>query len=340
MGQNYIYLEITEECNNTCRYCNDFRMSASGGEQRYNGESLSRGEIVGLMKKIQADIPLKNVAISGGEPTLRIDFPLILNDLVDLGLSPVVMTNGVGLTEELLGKLPRGVVFEVTLLGRNSQMHNFLAGRDVFDDIIRNVSVIEKYGSKLVVAFVATRANALEIYRVVELGLALGADSFVYRNVNSCSGKRQHISELAPSADMLRESLHLFQEAVSDFCVEAACPLSIPPCVVDVGSFPSIEFSWCPRSGGEARYSVDRTGLLKPCNHSSFVLGDLKREGFAEIVSCDSSRSFRQTIPAECTGCSHLPEESCRAGCMGASSAFDSSWNRTGSLCALSKSAT
>ncbi len=337
MDQEYICLEITEECNNACQHCYNFWRGPFKRQEVCDGESLSREGIRNLIKKIQTDIPLKYAAVTGGEPTLRADFPGIVCDLVDLGVSPAVITNGAMLTESLLSKLPRDIVFEITLLGHNALLHDTLAGNKVFDDVIYNASRIEKHGSQLVVAFVATKFNALDVFRVVELGIALGADAFMYNRVNVSYSTRKWIDKLVPSPRVLSESLGSLQHAVNKYGVDAVCSVPVPPCLVDIEQFPSLDFGWCPRGGSDAYYTVDRVGHLRPCNHASKILGDLRTHGFAEIISSDVCKSFWEVMPSECADCTHPLKEECHGGCTAASYEFHGSQDYIDPFCTLTK---
>src|ERR1017187_8151033 len=75
-----------------------------------------------------------------------------------------------------------------------------------------------------------------------------------------------------------------------------------------------LHFGWCPRGGSHAYYTVSYNGLLRPCNHSSAILGDLRTEGFAEIVARESTRAYWSPIPAECRQCPESLRDSCRGG--------------------------
>jgi radical SAM protein with 4Fe4S-binding SPASM domain len=92
----------------------------------------------------------------------------------------------------------------------------------------------------------------------------------------------------------------------------------IPPCVIDPADFTHLHFGWCPRGRRGAYYTVGCTGLLRPCNHSSRVLGDLRRHSFAEIVSQPRTREFWRPVPPECLECDHPLKGSCLGGCPAA----------------------
>ena len=335
MDQQYICLELTPDCNNSCRHCYNFWRKPGTGGQDLKEKSLPRDEIKRLIKKVKADIPLKYVALSGGEPLLRTDLPQIIADIIDDGLQPVVITNGVLLNDSLLRKLPGGVNFEITLLGHTAELHDRLAGNKAFDQVIHHAARLNKYNSVFIAVFVATRMNLLDVQRTAELAIALGARAIMYNRFNLSASAKPYLEQLLPTADLLQESLGLLHEVVKKYGVQAVCSVPIPPCVVDIAQYPLINFGWCPRGGSNAYYTIGHTGFLRPCNHSSLVLGDLRSEGFAEIISRPKSKSFWEITPTECNECSHPLKDKCRGGCTASAAEFYGSQNRRDPICEI-----
>ena len=318
----YLCLELTRACNNACRHCYNFwrngpRTSAGDGRPL-----LSRDEIRQLLLRARRETHLEYVGITGGEPTLRPDFAGIVGDIADCGLTPIVVTNGTRLTASLLRLLPDGVNYEVTLFSYREAVHNRLAGRAVFTDVLRNIARIRQHGSFLTVVFVATRENALDVFKTVELGIGVGANGVMYNRVNLGSSSRRFARSLVPEAATLRESLGQLQEVVRKHGVQSACTIPIPPCVVDPREFPSLHFGWCPRGGARSYYTVGSTGLLRPCNHSSRVIGDLRTSSFSELLSKGRALPLWRSVPDVCRTCSHPLARKCRGGCPSAADEY------------------
>ncbi|MFB3897270.1 MAG: radical SAM/SPASM domain-containing protein [bacterium] len=335
LHQRYISIEVTGKCNNACRHCYNFWGNNNQARSSKRNNILSREDISFLIKKVKEDIPLQYVAISGGEPLLRRDLPEILGDIIDMGLQPVVITNGALLSEVLLKRLPRDLYFEITLFANNAALHNRLAGNEVFNQIVWNMARVNRYGSHLTLAFVATKLNALEVQRTVELGIALGAIAVMYNRINLSNRMKQYVPELVPSANMLKNSLTLLQETVRKYQVQSVCSVPIPPCIVDVLQFPNIDFGWCPRGGKNAYYTIGYDGLLRPCNHASFILGDLRQHGFAELITNQKCKTFWKTIPELCKTCKHPLKNQCKGGCTAAAYEFYGTQDRIDPICEL-----
>lgn len=337
LPQQYVCVELTEECNNACRHCYNYWRQNGRITVDRKRKILSATEVSRLVRRVKADTTLKYVALSGGEPLLREDLPEIVASITNMGLQPVIITNGVLLTESLLKRLPSGVNFEITLMGDTASLHNALAGRNVFDTVVHNMANIEKHGSYLTLMFVATKLNALAVYRTVELGVALGAVAVMYNRVNLGHGTREYAAELVPPAEMLSQSLGLLQKALRKYPLPSVCSVPIPPCVVDTSAYPDIQFGWCPQGSGNAYYTISCDGFLRPCNHSSRILGDLRKAGFADIVSSEKCKSFWREVPAECNNCNHVLKDRCLGGCRAASEEFYGSQDQMDPFCEFSK---
>jgi MoaA/NifB/PqqE/SkfB family radical SAM enzyme len=340
LSQRCIVIELTGSCNNACKHCYNFWRGEGHAPPRTANASLSGKDILALVKRVKEETALESVALSGGEPLLHPDFPLILGGILDMGLQPVVITNGVLLTDSLLERLPKEIHYEITLLGHNAAMHNKLAGNDVFDTVIHNMASVDRHGSYLTLAFVATKLNALDIHHTVELGLALGAIAVMYNRVNLSRKMQTYAYEYVPPAAMLQESLGLLQDTVKKYGLQAACSVPIPPCVVDISQYPDIQFGFCPRGDENAYYTIGCDGLLRPCNHSSLVLGDLRLQGFAEILAGKKCTSFWNKIPTVCKNCTNALKERCRGGCTAAAKEFYGSQYRIDPFCEFAQNQT
>jgi radical SAM protein with 4Fe4S-binding SPASM domain len=333
LPQTVICVELTERCNNACRHCYNYWRSDGRMKKKASVEQLSRSEIRYLIKKVKRDIPLKYVALTGGEPCLRADLPEIVADLTDEGISSVIITNGVLVNRSVLKRLPQGIHFEITLLGHKAEIHNRLAGRAVFERIVRNVIQIEKLGHHTTIGFVAVKANALDAFQVAELAIVLGANTIMYNRINLSRGSLPYANDLVPTRSMFRDSLGQISDASSKYGITAVCSVPIPPCVVDPRDFPKLHFGWCPRGGAKSYYTISSTGLLRPCNHSSLVLGDLRSHTFAELLATARNKAFWKAIPSACIECQHPLKKKCRGGCTAASAEFYGTQQRMDPLC-------
>src|SRR4030065_590480 len=95
---NDLYLlaiNLTQRCNLACAHC---YMDAQTLQHGAPGE-LTTGEVRTLLDQVAGRSPETMVVLTGGEPLLRHDLETLVAHGVALGLSMVVGSNGVMLTE-------------------------------------------------------------------------------------------------------------------------------------------------------------------------------------------------------------------------------------------------
>lgn len=325
-GFKQVVVEVTEACNHACLHCYNYwrpnRVSPIVSGPVHPGspcrKPLSREEIVRLVRRIRRHEPIDSVGISGGEPLLRPDLAGIITDLTLEGLGVVTITNGSLLTESRLQHVPEGSYFEVTLFSTNRECHNFLAGRDCFDVVVANLDRLPRHKCHFVLAIVLTRLNVCDVMQTIELGIALGTRAVMLNRVNLGRQALAIAHDLVPSPAELREALQQADRAAEKYGVGVAVSVPVPPCVVDPRDYPHLHFGWCPRGSDDAYYTIGCTGLLRPCNHSSLILGDLRKRSFTSIVKSAKARAFWAPVPQQCATCTHPLKDSCAGGCRAA----------------------
>lgn len=314
----YLVVEVTEACPHACVHCYNFWREDRAPV--LSPETLRRKEILKLVRKIRGDAPLRVVALSGGEPLLRPDIAGICTDLMNDGLSVAVITSGVLLTPERAARFPAGTTFEITLFGADAALHDRIVGRaGAFGRVLQGAASALERGHKVVVSVVLNRLNAGHTRDALELGIALGADAFLLNRMNYSRLTLPQAAQLGPTIEQLKGALDAAEAVAVEYEAAISVSVPIPPCVVDLAPYSHLHFGWCPRGGAQAYYTVSHTGLLRPCNHSSLVLGDLREKSFEELVNGRKAAAFWAPVPDECQACTHPLRDVCRGGCPAAS---------------------
>lgn len=313
-------LELTRGCNNRCLHCYNAWLSPELHYPSFEQGEMSIDEIKWTIRKLLQDIPAKTVALSGGEPTLRPDFPEIVHFINSLGLSAQIITNGTNLTEELVESTVRGNAFQISVLSHQRNVHDLLTGNNgAWDAMIDGMSNVHLAGGHLIAVFVATRQNYRDLGPTVHLAMMLGANSFLYNRINVGAANARHSEALFLTPEMVEENL----QTLNDIAAETGFPIStgvvIEPCMVEIKRYPHIRFNWCSLAGENSTLIVDPTGNFRICEHSSTILGNIKRDPICDIYEHHAYvENFRTVWPAECLNCSHPLKESCRGGCKAA----------------------
>jgi len=314
----YLVVEVTEACPHACVHCYNFWREDRAPV--LSPETLSRKDIVKLVRKIRKDAPLRVVALSGGEPLLRPDLGGICTDLVNDGLSVAVITSGVLLTPARARQFPAGTTFEITLFGADAELHDRIVGRaGAFERVLQGAACALEHGHQLVASVVLNRLNADHTRDALELGIALGADAFLLNRMNYSKFTLPQAGQLGPTVEQLKGALDAAEAVAVEYGASISVSVPIPPCVIDLAPYSHLHFGWCPRGGSQAYYTLSHNGLLRPCNHSSLVLGDLRKQSFEELVDGHTAAAFWAPVPSECGACEHPLRDVCRGGCPAAS---------------------
>ena len=314
----YLVVELTEACPHACVHCYNYWREDRAPV--LSPDTLSRKQILTLVRTVRRDAPIKVVALSGGEPLLRTDVAGICSDLVNDGLSVAVITSGALLTPERAAKFPIDTTFEMTLFGADAALHDRIVGRaGAFDRVLNGAVSARERGCSLVVSVVLNRLNAGHTRDAFELGIALGADAFLFNRMNFSRLTLPQASQLGPTVDQLKQALDAAETIAVDYGASISVSVPIPACVLDLTPYSHLHFGWCPRGSAQAYYTVSHNGMLRPCNHSSVVLGDLRQQRFAALVNGRKAANFWTPVPAECKTCEHPLRDVCRGGCPAAS---------------------
>ncbi len=322
-----LIFEVTPRCNHACLHCyNDWHGSRPHAPA---SPELDTPRTLALLAKALDETDCPHVTLSGGEPLLRPDLGEIAAFLQDRGVGVTVISNGRLLTEAAAAALlDRGVaLFELPLLSSRRELHDHLsASPGAWEAVLSAMANVRLLHGQFIAAFVATRLNIDDLHATIRLAFAFGARGLMLNRFNPGGRGREHLPELLPSVAQLRRALSVADAAVTELGLPISCSIPIQPCLIDLEAYPHLGFGFCAAGGGRAYYTLDASGDLRPCNHSTTVLGNLFRESFASLIAPGRLADFVDALPEFCLACSRRLE--CQGGCKAAAQVC------CGSLCA------
>jgi radical SAM protein with 4Fe4S-binding SPASM domain len=127
------------------------------------------------------------------------------------------------------------------------------------------------------------------------------------------------MDELLPSVDELRSALVVADKVSAELGFSISCSIPIQPCLIDMSAFPRLGFGFCAAGTERAYYTLDPVGNLRPCNHTSTILGNLFDEPFADLIAPGRMADFCHALPDFCQPCSQ--RKICQGGCKAAAQA-------------------
>ena len=132
----YLRLSITDECNFKCNYC-----LPDGYQRSHQKQFLSQNEIKNLINAF-SELGTSKVRITGGEPSLRKDFPDIISQLANTkGIQKVTTTtNGFNLSKYANDWYEAGLnTINVSVDSLDAKTFNLITGKNIFHKVMEGV---------------------------------------------------------------------------------------------------------------------------------------------------------------------------------------------------------
>lgn len=140
-----LHIYTTNKCNLNCPHCYMFSGKKAEGE-------LTSEEIIRLFKDY-SNIGGKNVTLSGGEPTMRSDFDMLVKSAFDLGLKVRVLTNGSLLSNREIESLcPYIDSVQISVDGFSEETNAIIRGKGHCIKALRTIGDFVRYGVNTSVA--------------------------------------------------------------------------------------------------------------------------------------------------------------------------------------------
>ncbi len=312
-----LIFEVTQQCNHACLHC--YNVWQGEPVPQYPRGELDTAQTLSMLARALDETNCRHVTLTGGEPLLRKDLPALLDFLGGRNVRVTIISNGRLLTEPKAASLiGQGVgLFELPLLSHRREVHDRLsAAPGAWDSVLAAMAEIRLHHGQAVTAFVATRLNIGDLYETIKLAFAFGARAIMLNRFNPGGRGRLHLHELLPSVGQVREALSVADAASVEFGIPISCSIPIQPCLIDTGAFPHVGFGYCSAGTERAYYTLDPLGNVRPCNHSTTILGNLFDESFGELILSERMNDFVEALPALCSACRQGAV--CQGGCKAA----------------------
>lgn len=281
-----VVFELTGRCNLRCLHC--YLPDGGSGEAR----ELELKEIRTVLDGLARAGCLK-LTLTGGEPTLREDFPEIYSYSREKGFAITLFTNGTRLTprvRKVLLKSPPLAV-ECSLYGATPETHDQITrSPGSFDLTLGTLQWLKSKGIPALVKSVIFSVNIQEINRLQGLCRGLGVSFHpTYRVFSSLdpgrSPERLRIRTRQLKGLIQRETLPFFRS-----------PEAVDPDHED----------WICNAGRQA-CSISAGGKVYPCVALRWESGDLRQTSFQEIWDhspvLEKIRSYREKDFKTCFRC-------------------------------------
>lgn len=165
-AHNYLRISITEHCNLRCTYC----MPAEGIALTPRAHLMTAEEIVTIAKTF-IKLGVTKIRLTGGEPLVRKDAKIIIEQLGKLDVELTLTTNGILVHEFIDTFKEAGITtLNVSIDSLKKDKFNQITRRNYFEKLIENLDLLEVNGFKVKLNVVVIKGfNDNEIIDFIEL---------------------------------------------------------------------------------------------------------------------------------------------------------------------------
>ena len=312
--------EATLACNMRCRHCG----SAAGGPRP---DELDTDEAVSLLEQL-AELGCRKLVISGGEPTLRPDWPTLVERAAATGMRTGLFTNGVSFDRQRARTArdsgAAAVGFSVDGIGETHDRVRNRPGH--FEEILAAMECAAAEGLPFSVVTHVNRLNIDQLSRIESLLRERGSFAWQLQPAIEMGSLRSNPELAIRPADMLR----ICAEAAS-FSLESELRIAVADTIGYYGPEEAILRSGCGLDGfngcgaGTSVIGIESNGNVKGClsiepGHAGddYVEGNVRDEPLEVIWNRPGAFFYnRDWSPDQlggfCRACEHA--ERCRGGC-------------------------
>lgn len=142
----YLFFEITRRCNLSCIHCGSDCSSSPSMAELTTDSWL---KIIDYLSETFDPLPV--IVITGGEPTVHKDLPVIIGALKDKGFPWGMVTNGYNLSDETMALLMNGGISSITLSfdGDRESTAYLRNSPKAYDRILNALQLIGQSGIKV-----------------------------------------------------------------------------------------------------------------------------------------------------------------------------------------------
>lgn len=315
--------ELSLRCNLSCLHC-----GSRAGKAR--PDELSLAECLKLADEL-ALLGCRIVTLGGGEPSLRRDWPLIAERLIERGVRVGMISNGLEWTEQHAhtAKVVGLDSVAFSLDGFRESHDHLRHSKGLFDKVLRAFDVSRAHGVRVSAVTTVYQRNLSELEGLRELLAQHGVDRWQIQIGTATGNLSDHPELLIPPEAMLE-----LVPRIAKMCRDGKTPRVFPS--HDIGYFGEPEESlrdpkdpipfWTGCSAGCSIIGIESNGNIKGClslpsaanGEDRFVEGNVREQSLRDIWSRPGAFAYNREFSVEqlggfCRTCDYA--EVCRGGC-------------------------
>ncbi|MBT3826879.1 MAG: pyrroloquinoline quinone biosynthesis protein PqqE [Nitrosomonadales bacterium] len=260
----WLLAEITYRCPLHCAFCYN-----PTDYDKHTQNELDTNSWLSVLNQAR-DLGAAQLGISGGEPLLRDDIEVIVEEAHQLGYYSNLITSGVGLTDKRIDAFKKGGLDHIQLSMHDitEEINNFITDTKTFKLKKKVAAMIKDRGYPMVLNVVIHRYNIDHIKEILEMAEALGADYVELANTQYYGWSLINRNQLMPT----KEQIDHAEKITNQFRDKAGTKMKIFFVVPD---YYAERPKKCMNGWGEVFMIVTANGDVLPC-HSARVLPNME----------------------------------------------------------------
>ena len=260
----WLLAEITYRCPLHCAFCYN-----PTDYDKHTQNELDTKSWLSILNQAR-DLGAAQLGISGGEPLLRDDIEVIVEEAHQLGYYSNLITSGVGLTDKRIDAFKKGGLDHIQLSMHDitEEINNFITDTKTFKLKKKVAAMIKDRGYPMVLNVVIHRYNIDHIKEILEMAEALGADYVELANTQYYGWSLINRNQLMPT----KEQIDHAEKITNQYRDKVGNKMKIFFVVPD---YYAERPKKCMNGWGEVFMIVTANGDVLPC-HSARVLPNME----------------------------------------------------------------
>jgi pyrroloquinoline quinone biosynthesis protein E len=203
----WLLAELTYACPLQCPYCSnpvDFAKHADELDTQDWLRVFSEARAMGAVQ----------LGLSGGEPLIRQDLPILVGHARELGYYVNLITSGYKLDETRVAELKEAGLdhIQVSIQAPEKTLNNFLAGTDSFEQKKEVARLVKKHGYPMVLCVVIHRENIHLMREILDMAVELEADYLELANTQYYGWAHLNRNRLLPTREQFQKAEAIAQD--------------------------------------------------------------------------------------------------------------------------------
>lgn len=207
---NTTWITLNQECNLRCEWC-------FSSHTNFKNKNIPLEKGIELVK-ISKESGVKNIAFSGGEPTMYTELPDLIRYSKKLDIHTTLITNGIKLSDKdyLIKLKEAGLDFiSLAIKATNEEDYYNLTKRNSFSKVLEAIKNISNNKIRLSVSFVVDSINMANVIEGIKSAKQYGAKrffiSFCY-NLNIDNAKNEEYKSINNPNKVINEFIKYYDE--------------------------------------------------------------------------------------------------------------------------------